>query len=54
MEFLDGKKVKKELLEELKNNLEMLQEKLSLVVIQVGSDEASNIYVNQKEKWLWM
>lgn len=50
MEILDGKKVKKELLKELKHNLELLQEKLSLVVIQVGDNEASNIYVNQKRK----
>lgn len=50
MEILDGKKVKKELLKELKHNLELLQEKLSLVVIQVGDNEASNIYVNQKSK----
>ena len=49
MELLDGKVVKLEILGELKEKLSNLEEKLSLVVIQVGNIEASNIYVRQKK-----
>ncbi len=50
MELLDGKLVKKEELLKLKEKLLELKEKLTLVVIQVGNDEASNIYIKQKSK----
>ena len=50
MELLDGKVVKKEILEDLKKKVESIKEKLSLVVIEVGDDEASKVYVKQKEK----
>ena len=50
MEILDGKKVKLEILNELKQDIEKLNRKLKLVVIQVGEDPASTVYVNQKSK----
>ncbi len=50
MELLDGKLVKKEMLDSLKKELESIERPLGLVVIQIGNDEASNVYVKQKEK----
>ena len=50
MILLDGKKLKEKRLLELKRKILSLSKKLTLVVIQVGNDEASNIYVNQKKK----
>ena len=50
MELLDGKIVKKQILEELKKEVEKLERKPGLVVIQVGEDPASKVYVGQKEK----
>ena len=50
MELLDGKIVKKQILEELKQDVEKLERKPGLVVIQVGEDPASKVYVGQKEK----
>lgn len=50
MMLLDGKQVKKEILEELKKELLELSRPLGLTVIQVGDDPASKVYVGQKEK----
>lgn len=50
MQLLDGKKAKLELLEDLKRKLIQLDRQLGLVVIQVGEDVASDIYVRQKNK----
>lgn len=50
MELLDGKKVKLEILENLKRELKSYERKLGLVVIEVGDDPASLVYVGQKEK----
>ena len=50
MILLDGKKLKKEKLESLKEKLSKLDKKLGLRVIQVGEDPASTKYVGQKEK----
>ncbi len=50
MELLDGKVVKKKVLENLKEEIKSLERPLGLVVIQVGEDEASKVYVRQKEK----
>lgn len=50
MELLDGKKVKLEILNNLKEEIKKLDRKLGLAVIQVGDDPASSIYVNQKQK----
>lgn len=48
--IIDGKLVKKEKLLELKQQLELLNKKPCLCVVQVGQDEASNVYVKQKAK----
>ena len=50
MIILDGLKVKKKVLDELHEEIAKLTEKPNLVVIQVGNNEASNIYIKQKEK----
>ena len=50
MEILDGKKIKNEILDELCNEVKNMSEKPSLAVIQVGDNEASNVYIKQKEK----
>ena len=50
MIILDGKKLKEKKLLELKDKVSKLEDKLTLVVIQVGNDSASNVYVNQKKK----
>lgn len=50
MKLLDGKVVRKEVLEDLKKHLKNLDRPLGLAVIQVGEDEASKVYVRQKEK----
>lgn len=48
--ILEGKTLKKQILNDLKEDISELDIKPSLVVIQVGNDEASNVYVNQKRK----
>ena len=50
MELLDGKIVKKEVLESLKKDLSKIDRPLGLAVLQVGDDEASNVYIGQKNK----
>ena len=50
MVILDGKKVKRKILDELHSEVITLDDKPNLVVIQVGNNEASNIYIKQKEK----
>lgn len=50
MTLLDGKKIKQEKVEELKEEISNLKRKPGIVVIQVGNDEASNVYVKNKEK----
>ena len=50
MIILDGKKIKTKVLDELRNEVSNLDTLPSLVVIQVGDNEASNIYIKQKEK----
>ena len=50
MTLLDGIKVKKELLNELKNKIDKKNIKPSLAVIQIWNDSASNIYIKNKEK----
>ncbi len=50
MKLLDGKLVKKEVLEKLRERISILDRPLGLVVIQVGEDLASVVYVRQKEK----
>lgn len=48
--ILDGKMVKTEILDELRDKVSKLDIKPKLVVIQVGNDEASNVYIRQKCK----
>lgn len=50
MKILDGKLIKGQILEELKGEVDKLTIKPNLVVIQVGDNESSNIYINQKRK----
>lgn len=46
--ILDGKKIKNQILDELKEEVNNLTKKPKLVVIQVGNNEASNVYIKQK------
>ena len=48
--ILDGKKLKDKKLELLKEEVSKLDTKLTLVVIQVGEDPSSCVYVEQKKK----
>lgn len=48
--IIDGKTIKKDILEELKEEVSKMNEKPSFVVIQVGDNEASNVYIKQKRK----
>lgn len=48
--IIDGKKISGEIKEELKKKVEKLKEKPTLVVISVGDNPASKVYVGQKEK----
>lgn len=48
--LMDGKKIKMEIIQELSDEVKLLDEKPKLVVIQVGRDEASNVYIKQKKK----
>ena len=54
MQIIDGKKVSKEIRENLKGKIKELNEKreypLKLVVVIVGNDPASEIYVSNKSK----
>lgn len=50
MILLDGKSLRNKKLDILKEKISNLEKKLTLVVIQVGSDDASDVYVNQKKK----
>lgn len=48
--ILDGKQLRDKVLAGLKTKLEQFKKKPTLVVILVGDDEASKIYVNNKKK----
>ena len=48
--ILDGKKLRDKLLEQLKTKLDGFDKKPTLVVILVGENPASKIYVNNKKK----
>ena len=50
MELLDGKKIKKERIEELKKEIANLDRKPGIAVVQIGNDPASCVYVGNKEK----
>ena len=51
MIIMDGRKIKENILNNLKIEIDKLKLKPSLTVIQVGNDEASNIYVKQKKEY---
>ena len=46
---IDGRELKERKLIELKSKLENLDKQLGLAVLQVGDDEASKVYIRQKE-----
>lgn len=48
--IIDGKKISLEIKEELKQEVKTFKTKPGLVVIQVGDDSASNVYVKSKQK----
>lgn len=48
MMILDGKSIKSIILDELKEEVSKLSVKPKLVVIQVGNNEASSVYIKQK------
>ena len=48
--IIDGKKISGEIKEELKEKVSKLEIKPCLVVISVGDNPASKVYVGQKEK----
>lgn len=48
--IIDGKSIKRQILDELKDEVSKLEIKPSLVVIQVGDNDASNVYIKQKAK----
>lgn len=48
--IIDGKKISLEVKETLKKEVGLLEVKPTLVVISVGNDPASRVYVRQKEK----
>ena len=48
--IIDGKKIRNEILEDLKKQVKQYMIKPCLAVIQIGDDEASNTYIKSKEK----
>ena len=49
-QILDGKNLREKILEELKQKVDKFEQKPTLVVILVGDNPASKIYVNNKKK----
>lgn len=50
MQILDGKKLKEKTLESIKKETSSLKGIPTLCVIQIGNNEASNVYIKQKQK----
>jgi len=48
--IIDGKKIAQEIRDEIKNKIKDFKQKPGLAVVLVGEDEASKIYVKNKEK----
>lgn len=48
--IMDGRKIKEEILNELRLEVNSFDEKPTFVVIQIGNNEASNVYIKQKIK----
>ena len=52
-QIIDGKKISQEIKDELREKVAAYKaegKNVTLAVIQVGNDESSNIYINQKKK----
>ena len=47
---INGKEVSSKIKDDLKQEIKSLNDKITLCVVQVGNDEASNVYIRQKEK----
>lgn len=45
---IDGKKISQEILDDLREKIKNLQKTPFLIIIQIGDDPASNVYVKQK------
>ena len=50
MVIINGRDLKEKKLQQIRDNVEELHTILGLAVIQVGDDEASKVYIRQKEK----
>lgn len=50
MTILDGKRIKDDKLKELKKEISLLERKPGIAVIQVGNENASNIYIKNKKR----
>lgn len=50
MNIIDGKLVSNNIKEALKKQIELKKRKYGLAIIQIANDEASNVYIKQKEK----
>lgn len=48
--IMDGKKVSEKILEEVKEEVSKLEKQIKLVVISVGEDQASKVYIRNKQK----
>lgn len=48
--IIDGKQVALKISDKIKKEINSLNEKLTLCVIEIGKNEASKVYINQKEK----
>ena len=48
--IMNGKEVSSKIKSDIKAEIESFEDKLTLCVVQIGNDEASNVYVRQKEK----
>lgn len=48
--IINGKEIREALKQELQDKINKISESLKLVVIQVGDDPASNIYIKNKKK----
>lgn len=51
MSVIDGTLVRNQILEELKNKLKEEKNTITLAIISVGNDEASQIYIKNKQKY---
>lgn len=50
MEILDGKRTSQEIMKSYKERIKMLRRKPCLAILSINPDEASQIYIKQKEK----